>query len=56
MPFLTLDRSISNIYGKGEMMCGTCYCDYDGSEMRALECGHAFCQECYRDHLLEQLS
>ena len=38
------------------MMCATCYCDYDGTEMRALECGHAFCEECYRDHLLEQVS
>jgi len=56
MPLLLLERSVSNIRGKGSMMCATCYCDYDGTEMRALECGHAFCEECYRDHLLEQVS
>ena len=56
MPILVLDRSISNLRMTGQMLCGTCYCDYDGSEMRAMECGHAFCTECYQDFLLEQVS
>jgi hypothetical protein len=32
----------------GEMLCGTCFCDVPWDAATAMDCGHAFCNDCWR--------
>ena len=34
-----------------EVNCQACMCDVPASEVRALRCGHTFCNDCWRDYL-----
>jgi hypothetical protein len=40
----------------GEVECGTCFCNVPREEATAMECGHAFCDDCWRQHLTIQIT
>jgi len=39
-----------------EIQCGTCFCDVPRKEATAMECGHAFCDDCWQQHLTIQIT
>ena len=39
----------------GEITCGTCFCEVPCEEATRMECGHAFCNDCWRQHLRIQI-
>lgn len=38
-----------------ELTCNTCFCDVPRAEATTMECGHAFCSDCWRQHLTIQI-
>lgn len=52
-----LKRLSSKILSDGsQMFCVLCCNNYTGIQMRALECGHAFCISCYTEYLKESIN
>ncbi len=39
-----------------EVTCGTCFCDVESGEATEMECGHVFCNGCWRQHCKIQIS
>lgn len=39
-----------------DVTCGTCFCDVAPEEATAMECGHAFCNDCWQQHCRIQIS
>lgn len=42
--------------GCSHITCGTCFCDVPVADTTAMDCGHAFCNECWRGHFKVQIS
>lgn len=40
----------------GEILCGICFCPSDSSEATAMECGHCFCNDCWKTHIRIQIA
>lgn len=40
----------------GEIECGCCFCDVPVTEATTMECGHIYCNECWRQHFRVQIS
>ena len=38
-----------------EVSCGTCLCEVPRSEATAMDCGHLFCNDCWKQHLSIQI-
>lgn len=36
--------------------CQCCFCDVAASEATAMDCEHAFCNDCWRQHCLTQIA
>ena len=49
------DSSLSRAGDGSEVECGTCFCSVAREEATAMECGHAFCDDCWRQHLTIQI-
>ena len=42
--------------GQGDLMeCQCCFCEVPASEATAMQCKHAFCNDCWRQHCLTQI-
>lgn len=41
---------------EGEITCGTCFCEVPQEEGTRMQCGHLFCNDCWRQHLAIQIA
>lgn len=41
--------------GSGEVECGCCFCAVPRAQCTAMECGHTFCDDCWRQHFQVQI-
>ena len=39
-----------------EIACGTCFCDVERHDTTTMDCGHTFCNDCWRQHCRIQIS
>ena len=39
-----------------EIACGTCFCDVERHDTTTMDCGHTFCNDCWRQHGRIQIS
>ncbi|KAK9806532.1 hypothetical protein WJX73_007969 [Symbiochloris irregularis] len=40
---------------QGNILCNICFCDTEPDDATAMECGHAFCNDCWCQHLKIQI-
>ena len=42
--------------GQSDMLeCQCCFCEVDVGKTTAMDCGHAFCNDCWRQHCITQI-
>jgi hypothetical protein len=39
-----------------EIACGTCFCEVEPQDTTTMDCGHTFCNDCWRQHCRIQIS